>query len=55
MKNQGSPMATLMAFSTLAIIGASAKHCIKKYSHSGSGGGRRIVLKFPKKHSWKVL
>lgn len=41
MKKNSEPMATLMAFGTLLIVGVSAKHCMKKYT----GGGRKHPLR----------
>ena len=41
MKKNSEPLATFMAFTTLVIVGASAKHCMKKYT----GGGRKHPLK----------
>ena len=41
MKKKSEPMATFMAFSTLLIVGVSAKHCMKKYT----GGGKKRALK----------
>ena len=41
MKKKPEPLATFMAFTTLVIVGASAKHCMKKYT----GGGRQHPLK----------
>ena len=41
MKKNSEPLATFMAFTTLIIIGASAKHCMKEYT----GGGRKHLLK----------
>ncbi len=55
MKKQGEPMATLMAFSTLAIVGISARHCMKKYS-SGTVGGRPVLMRlFRHKHPWRIF
>lgn len=42
MKKQGEPLATFMAFTTLFIIGKSAKKCMRKYSN---GGNSRRLLK----------
>ncbi|MBR5437502.1 MAG: hypothetical protein IKV21_01160 [Clostridia bacterium] len=44
MKKKSEPMATFMAFTTLVIVGASARHCMKKYS--GGGGRRRMKILF---------
>lgn len=30
--NQSNPLATICAIITLTVIGASAKHCMKKYA-----------------------
>lgn len=54
MKKQGEPLATFMAFSTLIIVGASAKHCMKKYS--GGGMGRRSILaRFRRRRPWRIV
>lgn len=44
MKKKSEPVATLMAFSTLVIIGVSTKHCMKKYT--GARDGRRLRILF---------
>lgn len=56
MKKQGEPMATFMAFSTLVIVGASARHCMKKYSHGGGMGKRPVMLRlFRRRHPWRIF
>ena len=55
MKNKGEPLATMMALTTLVIIGASTKHCIKKYSNAELPK-RGILVHFKKRsHTWKVI
>jgi hypothetical protein len=55
MKNKGEPLATMMALTTLVIIGVSTKHCIKKYSHMDMPR-HGILVHFKKRsHAWKVI
>lgn len=55
MKKKGEPLATMMALTTLVIIGASTKHCIKKYSHMDMPR-HGILVHFKKRsHAWKVI
>lgn len=54
MKKQGEPLATVMALSTLVIIGASTRHCMKKYSNGGMKK-HSILVRFRKRRAWKVV
>lgn len=54
MKKQGEPLATAMAISTIVIIGASTRHCMKKYSHGGMGK-HGILVRFRRRRPWKVV
>ncbi len=45
MKKNSEPMATIMAFTTLVIIGVSAKHCMKKYTGGGKKHGLRVIFR----------
>lgn len=55
MKKKGEPLATLMAFTTLAMVGASVRRCMKKYSHMGMPK-HGILVRFRKhSHPWKVI
>lgn len=55
MKKKGEPLATLMAFTTLAVVGVSARRCMKKYSHMGMPK-HGVFVRFKKRsHAWKVV
>ena len=55
MAKKGEPLATLMAFTTLAVVGVSARRCMKKYGNVGMP--RHVILvRFKKRsHAWKVV
>ena len=55
MKKKGEPLATLMALSTLVIVGASTRHCIKKYSHMEMPRHEILVHFRKRSHAWKVV
>ena len=54
MKKQGEPLATLMGVTTLVIVGASAKHCMKKYGNGGVGR-RSILVRFRKRRLFSLI
>ena len=45
MKKKSEPMATFMAFTTLVIVGVSAKHCMKKYTGGGKKRALRVIFR----------
>lgn len=45
MEKKSEPMATFMAFTTLVIVGVSAKHCMKKYTGAGRKHPLRVIFR----------
>ena len=55
MKKKGEPLATIMAFTTLTIVGVSARRCMKKYGNVGMPKHGILVKKRKRSHAWKVV
>ena len=54
MKKQSEPLATFMGLTTLAIVGISAKHCMKKYGNGGMGK-RSVLVRFRKRRLFSLV